>query len=203
MSERLERGSVITVRFGSSVGSEIRKTRPAVVVSNDLACRFDAVVQVVPVTRLPERPLRPFESRVDSAASGLDRASRLVANQVRTVSRRRVGRLLGRVTEEEERALDRALRENVWAGRGRDSEAVLLAGKTALIVGFGAIGRRLAPALRALGLEVAAVRGTAGEPEIVDGTPVHPATALSGLLPTADVIVVALRHQESRHTCTA
>ena len=110
MSDDLQRGSVITVRFDPTEGREIRKTRPAVVVSNEVACRFDAVLQVVPVTRLPARSLRPYESSVDSAASGLARPSRLVANQIRTVSRRRVGAVLGRLTDDEKRALDRALR---------------------------------------------------------------------------------------------
>ncbi len=110
MSQRLERGTVVTVRFDPTEGGEIRKTRPAVVVSNDVACRFDAVVQVVPLTRLPDRALRPYESRVDSAAAGLAKPSRLVTNQVRTISRRRIAGVLGRVSEDEELALDRALR---------------------------------------------------------------------------------------------
>jgi len=106
----LERGAVVTVRFEPTVGREIRKTRPAVVVSNDIACSHDAVVQVVPLTRLPDRDLRPYESLVDSAESGLDRSSRSVANQLRTVSRHRIGRVLGRISPVEEEALDQALR---------------------------------------------------------------------------------------------
>ena len=54
MSPALARGMVVRVRLDPTEGSEIRKTRPAVVVSNDVACRFDAVVQVVPVTNLPD-----------------------------------------------------------------------------------------------------------------------------------------------------
>ena len=110
MKNGLERGSVVTVRFDPSEGSEIRMPRRAVVVSNDVACSFDAVVQVVPLTRLPERELRPYESRIDSAGSGLAKPSRLVTNQVRTVSRQRIGAVLGRVSDDEEQALDQALR---------------------------------------------------------------------------------------------
>ncbi len=106
----LVRGSVVAVRLDPAEGREIRKTRPAVVVSNDIACRLDAVVQVVPLTRLADRALRPYESRVDSADSGLDKPSRCVANQLRTVSRERVARIVGRVSESEQHALDRALR---------------------------------------------------------------------------------------------
>jgi mRNA interferase MazF len=106
----LERGAVVTVRFDPTEGRDIRKTRPAVVVSNDIACRLDAVLQVVPLTRLPDRQLRPYESRVDSAASGVKRPSRSVANQIRTISKKRIGELLGRLTTEEREALDHAVR---------------------------------------------------------------------------------------------
>lgn len=95
LSSSLERGIVARVRFDPTEGRQIRKTRPAVVVSNDVACRFDAVVQVVPVTILPDRDLRPYESRCRSAASGLARPSRAVANQIRTVSRNRIGQTIG------------------------------------------------------------------------------------------------------------
>ena len=109
MTRDLTRGAVVTLRFDPTEGSEIRGTRPAVVVSNDAACRFDAVVQVVPVTGLPDRELRPYESRVDSTGSGLARPSRLVANQIRTVSKRRIDDVVGHLDREEEAALDRAL----------------------------------------------------------------------------------------------
>lgn len=106
----LARGLVVRVRFDPSVGREIRKTRPAVMVSNNAACRFDAVVQVVPVTRLPNRDLRPYESLVESSTSGLARPSRLVANQIRTISKERLEGVVGQLTEAETQALDEALR---------------------------------------------------------------------------------------------
>ena len=118
MIEGLERGAVVRVRFDPAQGREIRKTRPAVVVSNDAACRFDAVVQVVPVTGMPERPLRPYESKVGSAGSGLAKPSRLVANQVRTVLKRRIAGVLGRVDAAEQRKLDSALKIQLALGDG-------------------------------------------------------------------------------------
>ena len=58
---------------------------------------------------MPSRPLRSYESRVAPPGSGLKKASRLVANQVRTISKRRVGKVIGRVTADEQEKLDQAL----------------------------------------------------------------------------------------------
>jgi mRNA interferase MazF len=109
VTPELRRGDVVLVRFDPAEGREIRKTRPAVAVSNDVACRLDAVVQIVPVTSLPGRPLRPYESRIDATSSGLAKPSRAVANQVRTVARHRISKRLGRLEASELEALDRAI----------------------------------------------------------------------------------------------
>lgn len=116
MNAPLRRGAVVTVGFDPAVGSEIGKTRPAIVVSNDAACRFDAVVQVVPVTGLPERDLRPYEARIASSTSGVDRPSRMVANQIRTISKQRIGDVIGRLETDEQRDLDTALRIQLGLG---------------------------------------------------------------------------------------
>ena len=121
MNPPLARGMVVRVRFDPTEGREIRKTRPAVIVSNDVACRFDAVVQVVPITTLPDRSPRPYEARCGSPAGGLARPSRAVANQIRTVSRNRIGSVLGRLTPDEVEALNEALRIQLALDTRRES----------------------------------------------------------------------------------
>ncbi len=109
MSEGLARGAVVLVRFDPTVGCEIRESRPAVVVSNDMACRHDAVLQVAPIAAFPDRALRPYEARIASPASGLNGPSRAVADQIPTAAKERVAAVLGAATAEELRDLDRAL----------------------------------------------------------------------------------------------
>lgn len=105
----MKRGDVVRVRLDPGEGREIRKTRPSVVVSNNAACRFDSVLQVVPITRLPGRGLRPYESCIDTQSSGLTKPSRAVANQLRTIARHRITKHLGHLTPNELSDLDRAL----------------------------------------------------------------------------------------------
>jgi mRNA interferase MazF len=105
----LRRGDVVLVRLDPSERRELRKTRPAVVLSNEAACACDAVVQIVPLAGWSERTLRPWEAAVDSPESGVGKPSRAVANQIRTVARVRLGRLLGHLTAVELATLERAV----------------------------------------------------------------------------------------------
>jgi phosphoglycerate dehydrogenase-like enzyme len=85
--------------------------------------------------------------------------------------------------------IDRALRQQDWRPRYRPNPAVVLEGKTALILGFGAVGRRVAHLCRALGMEVLATRRRASSR---GSETVHPPEALHSLLPGADALVIAL-----------
>ena len=109
MKTAVTRGDVVQVRLDPAGGREIRKTRPAVIVSNQAACRFDSVVQVVPITSLQSLPPRPYESPIDSVSSGLSKPSRAVANQIRTVAKHRLAKRLGTVSAQELEAVDRAI----------------------------------------------------------------------------------------------
>lgn len=87
---------------------------------------------------------------------------------------------------------DRALRQGDWRPRYRPTPAALLQGKTALILGYGAIGRRIARVCQALGMDVIATRRSLAVPEQADGVTVYPGGALRDLLPRAGALVITL-----------
>jgi phosphoglycerate dehydrogenase-like enzyme len=92
--------------------------------------------------------------------------------------------------------LDRSLRADDWTPRYQPSRTLLLSGKTALVLGYGAIGRIVARLCRGLGLEVIATRRQAAVPPQRDaeGTLVAPAAMLHDLLPRTDALLVCVPH---------
>ncbi|MGA4789784.1 type II toxin-antitoxin system PemK/MazF family toxin [Nocardia sp. AB354] len=109
----MRRGDVVLVDLDPVRGNEVAKTRPAVVVSNDGANRRAVqlgrgVVTVVPVTSNTER-IFPFQVLLEDVP-GLRVASKAQAEQVRSVSVERIGRVLGTLPPALVKDLDRALR---------------------------------------------------------------------------------------------
>ena len=84
---------------------------------------------------------------------------------------------------------DQALRKHDWRLRYHPSEIILLAGKKALILGYGEIGQRSSTALEGLGVEVVFIRRRAGEGQ---GSRVYPPSGLEDLLPEVDFLILAL-----------
>jgi phosphoglycerate dehydrogenase-like enzyme len=81
--------------------------------------------------------------------------------------------------------IDRALRSGDWRPRYVETRAFLCEGKTALVLGHGAIGRRVADACRALGMTVLAVRRRPSTEE-------YGPEDLRNLLPRADALIICL-----------
>ena len=101
----IRRAEVWWVRFDPSIGEEIAKTRPAVVVSNDRANANLNRFQVIPLTRTTKR-IYPSEALIRVGG----RNSKAAADQIMTAARERFGARIGRISPEDMEAIERAIR---------------------------------------------------------------------------------------------
>ena len=103
------RGEIHLVSFDPTLGAEIRKTRPALVLQNDPANRFSPITIVAAVTSRVEPDLYPTEVLVKAPEGGLPVDSVVLLNQIRSMDRQRLIRRLGKLSRETMRSVDRAL----------------------------------------------------------------------------------------------
>lgn len=104
-----KRGDIFLVCLDPTIGSEIRKTRPALIISNDINNRYSSTVTVIPITSNVEKVF-PFEVLFPSAQSGLPKTSKAKCNQIRTIDKRRLLKPLGKIPVETMQEVEDALR---------------------------------------------------------------------------------------------
>jgi len=92
----MDRGDVWWVNFEPSIGGEIRKKRPAIIISNNASNKFLNRVQVILITSNTDR-LFPSEAYVTVAG----KKGKAMADQLATVSKQRLSKCIGSISDDE------------------------------------------------------------------------------------------------------
>jgi len=101
----MNRGEVWWAEFDPSIGSEIRKTRPAVIVSNNAANRHLTRVVLVPMT---SNISRQYAGEALVIVAG--RRSKAMANQITTVDKSRLKNQFGTLSKADMEAVENAIK---------------------------------------------------------------------------------------------
>ena len=105
------RSEIYLVSFDPTIGHEIQKTRPALVIQNDISNEHSPITIVAAISSQFGNPRRPREVLVPTgSATGLRTPSAVILNQVRSIDRTRLQRRLGALDAPTMRRVDEAIK---------------------------------------------------------------------------------------------
>ncbi|MEK7099153.1 MAG: type II toxin-antitoxin system PemK/MazF family toxin [Patescibacteria group bacterium] len=104
-----KRGEVYLVSFDPTVGAEVKKTRPALILQNDIGNRYSPITIVAAITSRAEEDLYPTDVLVKSPAGGLRVDSLVLLDQIRSIDKQRLIQRLGVLNEDSMDSVDRAI----------------------------------------------------------------------------------------------
>jgi mRNA interferase MazF len=103
-----KRGEIWQVSLEPVLGHEIGKTRPALIISNDKNNQYSLTVTLIPIMGSLEK-IYPFEVFISGEDSGLPLDSKLKCNQIRTVDKLRLLKVVGEIPGEILKKVEKAI----------------------------------------------------------------------------------------------
>ncbi|MBI5567358.1 MAG: type II toxin-antitoxin system PemK/MazF family toxin [Chloroflexi bacterium] len=112
MTSLVKRGDVFWANLDPTVGVEIKKTRPVVVVSNNVINQHSQLVIVVPLTTNVTR-LSPSHVLIPAGEGGLSQDSKAVTEQIRAMDKRRLASRIGLLSNRYVLLVEQAMRNSL------------------------------------------------------------------------------------------
>ena len=103
------RGEVFLVNFDPTVGTEIRKTRPALILQNDVSNEYSPITIVAAITSQFDDELYPTEVLLHPPEGGLTKPSVVLLNQIRSIDKQRLIKKLGAARQKTMKKINIAL----------------------------------------------------------------------------------------------
>jgi len=97
------------VSFDPTIGSEIQKTRPALILQNDISNQHSPITIVTAITSQVDETLYPTEVSIKAPEGGLSKNSIVLLNQVRSIDKQRLIKRLATLTTETMTNVNQAL----------------------------------------------------------------------------------------------
>ena len=104
------RGELYWVNLDPTIGTEIAKTRPGLIISNDIGNQYSDRVIVAPITSQHTDRVYPFEVLIPQGEAGLTQDSKVLLDQIRSIDKQRLGDRMGLLSAHRMTEIDRAIR---------------------------------------------------------------------------------------------
>ncbi len=106
----IKRGDIFIANLDPVIGREIAKSRPVVVVSNEMNNKYSGTITILPITSKKTEKIYPFEVFLPEGSGKLHKASKAKADQIRTLDKRRLVSYRGRLHDDEIRQIEKAIK---------------------------------------------------------------------------------------------
>lgn len=113
----INRGEIFLASLDPVIGHEISKTRPVIIVSNDISNKHSGTVTVIPLTSKHLTKIYPFEVYISSVAGQLEKNSKGKADQIRTIDKARLIKQIGKLTIDQMKNIDQAIKIHLNLGQ--------------------------------------------------------------------------------------
>jgi mRNA interferase MazF len=105
---RILKGEIYLAELSPTIGSEISKKRPVLVVSNDINNQFADTISIVPITSTTAK-VYPFEVFLPKGEGNLINDSKAKCNQIRTIDKQRIQKKFGTISNQKLKDVEKAL----------------------------------------------------------------------------------------------
>lgn len=106
----IKRGEIYLAALDPVLGEEISKTRPVVIISNDKNNAFSGTVTILPISSQNLDKIYPFEVFLPKGSGGLPKDSKVKTDQIRTIDKARLIRLIGILSANEIVSIEKAIK---------------------------------------------------------------------------------------------
>ncbi len=97
--KKIKRGDLVLVSLDPTVGSEQGKTRPALIIQNDIGNKFSPITIVAPITSKIYSKEFPTNVEISPRESGLKERFTILLNQIRAIDKQRIVKIIGHLND--------------------------------------------------------------------------------------------------------
>lgn len=109
MAKEIKRGDLFLMNLDPVIGSEQGKTRPVLVIQNDIGNQLSPTTIIAPLTSKIFTKQFPTNVEIDNSNSSLKEKSIILLNQIRTVDKQRIIKFYGKVSTAKMKEVDEAI----------------------------------------------------------------------------------------------